>query len=172
MTSVIFRRIGRAFRIGATAMMLSVSILFIVLWARNFWRADVAWTPFFGGGHVVFASHEGQTEIVLEVPSRASRPVPLWQQADAWGIQTYAATPKSIAQILFAREKPYRYRQLPSGRGHEFNVIAPYWFLVPVTCLLAATPWVRWSTRFGLRTFLIITTIIALAIGAYATSKW
>jgi len=152
--------------------MLSVSILFIALWLRNFWRADVVWTPFFRGGHALFASHEGQTEFALQVPSAKSRPRRPWQQADAWGYQSYAATPKSVGQILFACEKPYRYRQLPNGSDHEFNVIAPYWFLVPVSCLLATTPWIHWSRRFGLRTFLIATTVIALAMGVYTTSKW
>jgi hypothetical protein len=41
----------------------------------------------------------------------------------------------------------------------------PYLFLVLLAATLAAVPWIRWSNRFSLRTLLIATTLIAVALG-------
>jgi hypothetical protein len=43
--------------------------------------------------------------------------------------------------------------------------IVPAWSAVPILAIIAALPWIPWSTRFGLRTLLIATTLIAIALG-------
>ena len=43
-------------------------------------------------------------------------------------------------------------------------LVMPHWFLVLVVATLSALPWFRW--RFSLRTLLIVTTLIAVALGA------
>jgi hypothetical protein len=171
MAGVFTPRVVRAIRIIASAMMLSIGGLFIVLWIRNFWRADVVWAPLPGGGHVLLASQDGQTELALNLPSKATGASRMSRQSSSgWGAQSYAATPKSVSQILLARAKPIRYRRMWNGR--ELNMIAPYWFLVPLTWLLAVAPWIQWSTRFSLRALLVATTLAAMALGIYVTSKW
>ena len=161
----------RAIRIAATAILLSIGGLFVLLWVRNFWRADVAWAPLPGGGHALFASQEGQTEVSLSLPSsRARFGTSPPNASPCWDAQSYMATPKSVWQILLARSKPFRYRRMWYGR--EFNMIVPYWFLVPLTCLLAAAPWIRWSKRFSLRALLIATTLVAITLAIWQTSKW
>jgi hypothetical protein len=170
MTAFVTPRFVGVIRIVATTMMLSIGGLFVVLWFRNLWRADVAWAPLPGSGHVLFASQDGQTEVALSLPSKTSKALRSGPTSPGWGAQSYAATPKSISQILFAQAKPFRYRRMWNSR--ELNMIAPYWFLVPLTWLLAVAPWVRWSTRFSLRALLVATTIAAMALGVSATSKW
>lgn len=49
--------------------------------------------------------------------------------------------------------------------GYEYVVILPYWFLVLSSATLVAAPWIRWPKRFGLRTLLIATAIIAVVLG-------
>jgi hypothetical protein len=49
---------------------------------------------------------------------------------------------------------------------NPFAVAIPFWFLVPLTGMLAAVPWVRIPWRFSLRTLLIAITLIAFALGA------
>jgi hypothetical protein len=56
--------------------------------------------------------------------------------------------------------------------GRELNIIAPYWFLVPLTWLLAVAPWTRWSTQFSLRALMIATTLIGIILAIWVTSKW
>lgn len=45
------------------------------------------------------------------------------------------------------------------------TVIVPHWFVIAICTTLAALPTIRWSTRFRLRTLLIITTLFAVALG-------
>lgn len=44
-------------------------------------------------------------------------------------------------------------------------MIAPYWLYILLVAGLAAAPWIHWTKRFRLRTMLIATTLIALALG-------
>jgi len=41
----------------------------------------------------------------------------------------------------------------------------PIWFLVVLTSALATLPWIRWTSRFTLRTLLIVTTLVAVVLG-------
>jgi hypothetical protein len=50
----------------------------------------------------------------------------------------------------------------PLGSG----IRIPFWILVPSSAALAFVPWLPWwSTRFSLRTLLIVTTLVAVALG-------
>jgi hypothetical protein len=54
----------------------------------------------------------------------------------------------------------------------EVSFVAfPHWFLVIISVALTAVPWLRWKRRFSLRTLLVATTVVALALGLiiYAT---
>jgi hypothetical protein len=165
----------RLLRTTASAVILGLSGLFVALWMRNFRRADVVWAPLPGQGHVVVASHQGQLELALYVPSSApagtpQRTVPRKPNSTRWGGDSYSVAWNHIGEILLPRAKPFRYRRL--WNSHEVNMIAPYWFLVPVIWMLAAAPWVRWSKRFSMRAMLIATTLVAIVLGIYVTSGW
>ncbi len=45
------------------------------------------------------------------------------------------------------------------------DVLAPSWFAVLLLVGVAATPWVRWSKSFSLRTLLVLATLSAVALG-------
>jgi hypothetical protein len=47
-----------------------------------------------------------------------------------------------------------------------WTVVLPYWFLLCIAIAMATVPWIRWSKRFGLRTLLIATTLVAVALGS------
>jgi hypothetical protein len=44
-------------------------------------------------------------------------------------------------------------------------VILPYWFLIVAAVATSAAPWIRHFKRFSLRTLLITTTLLAVALG-------
>lgn len=156
------RRILRWFRIAATAAILSASALMASLWLRNFWRADVVWAPLPGHGQLVIASLQGQMELAVYLSVSASSPL--------WGAKDYSVTWNHLSEVLFPRTVPLRFRRLRNSQG--VNLSAPYWFLVPVSWVFAAAPWIRWSTRFSLRAMLIATTLVAVALGIYVRSGW
>ncbi len=164
-------RVARTLRISASAAILLISALMLLLWMRNLWRSDVAWMPLPSGGHVVFASFQGQLEVGIRFPAAAAmRFGTSGRDSPPWGAESYSVTWNHLSEIFAPPVKPLRYRRL-SG-GSELNLMAPYWCLVPLSWLLAAAPWIRWSKRFSLRAFLIATTLIAGAMGVYVTSKW
>jgi hypothetical protein len=45
------------------------------------------------------------------------------------------------------------------------SVLIPFWLPVFLTGVFAATPWVKWSRRYSLRTLLIATTLVAVGLG-------
>jgi hypothetical protein len=59
-----------------------------------------------------------------------------------------------------------------TGWGEPFVVGIPYWFLVPFTMAVAALPWIgKLHWRFSLRTLLIATTLVAVALGIVILSS-
>ena len=48
---------------------------------------------------------------------------------------------------------------------HGFSLVVPYWLLVLVFGILAAVIWYKQTWRFSLRTLLIATTVVAVALG-------
>jgi hypothetical protein len=58
--------------------------------------------------------------------------------------------------------------QVSSWRLYLFDydkAWVPYWIPALVLGALSAAPWIRWSSRFSLRTLLIATTLVAAALG-------
>ncbi|HEX4415181.1 MAG TPA: hypothetical protein VH107_16230 [Lacipirellulaceae bacterium] len=153
----------------ATAALVVGSIVGAVSWCRNFWRADVVWAPLPFGGYVVLASQNGQLEIATYLPTSSTRSA--WPtKAAPWAFQSYAATGGNLFDVLLPRAKPVRFRRLPNS--YATNLIAPFWFLIPLCWLLAAGLWTRWSLRFSLRAMMIATSIVALVMAVYVSSKW
>jgi hypothetical protein len=55
----------------------------------------------------------------------------------------------------------FYFKRTPNGRRLDI----PYWFIVLLNAAIAAAPWLPWwSKRFSLRTLLIATTLIAVAL--------
>jgi hypothetical protein len=91
-------------------------------------------------------------------------------KAAPWDFQSYAATGGNFFDVLLPRAKPIRFRRFP--REFETNLMAPFWFLIPICWLLAAGLWTQWSLRFSLRAMLIATSIVALVMALFVSSKW
>jgi hypothetical protein len=52
-------------------------------------------------------------------------------------------------------------------RGGSKAILIPYWFLLVIGGTCTAVPWIRWSSRFSLRTLLIATTLVAVLLGMF-----
>jgi hypothetical protein len=63
-------------------------------------------------------------------------------------------------------EPPPRWRDGFTGFStFSRGVIIPYWAPIAFFASLGATPWVKWSKRFSLRTLVIATTLVAVMLG-------
>jgi hypothetical protein len=151
-------------------MLLVIAILLmLVLWARNFWRADVVWAPLPRQGYAVVASYRGQMELAIRLQSLSS-PAPVVPTTSRWGRGSYSVTWNSASEIVVPHAKPFRYRRLPYTK--EVNIIVPYWFLIPASWVLAAGLWIRWSVRFSLRALMVAMALVSIALAIYVTSGW
>src|SRR6185503_14580435 len=55
----------------------------------------------------------------------------------------------------------------PSG-ADEYDVFVPLWFLALIAGLVGVATWLQMPPRFSLRTLLIATTLVAVALGLVA----
>jgi hypothetical protein len=56
------------------------------------------------------------------------------------------------------------------GRFGYFNdagavILVPFWFLIGLALALSGAPWLKWSSRFSIRTLLIAMTLVAIVLG-------
>jgi hypothetical protein len=133
-------------RIAVTALNLTACVLLIALWVRSY-----RWHDSLGG------------------PVSATRVVMAWSIRGELYFQSYEHSPY-LWQVRRAplilpgiAHSPFRF-------GGEFELIAngfgiPHWFVVFATAALAAAPWITALRRFGLRTLLIATTLVAVVLG-------
>jgi hypothetical protein len=144
-------------RIAVTALSLTACVLLVALWVRSYWRNDA-----FTGGHFLYIGARAGKVGMLQ-----------WRPGDARRWRRIASTPISAddahSSLLFASPIESPPRKLLGFRWiihqNQREIEAPIWVPVLFAAILAVAPWVRWSSRFSLRTLLIATTLIAVGLG-------
>ena len=147
------RRYLRYLRIAFSVTCGIACVLLVVLWVRSYWVADTVRIPSLGP--IGVSSAHG---LLLVGGPRGD------MQPSGWGF--ISASTIEVTRDLFDFENAgFKYFRDRLGWVLQF----PHWFAVAILCTLAALPWIRW--RFSLRTLLIATTVVALALGLiiYAT---
>ena len=125
-----------------------VAVLLCLLWVRSYWRFDgVEYdyrTSSVDYGECVFGSFNGRL---------------------LFGY--YPITGESGFYWKLARkpeDAPADFFRTPFALTSNATT-APHWFVAILFAALAAAPWIPPSNRFSLRTLLIATTLVALALG-------
>jgi hypothetical protein len=122
-------------------------VLLIVLWVRSYGDStskEILVTP-----TCRFYLHSVQGTLALERWYRAFRGrefMPIYRKSDLLRLATNAG-------VYIQR----------SSTGTIESVSISYWLLILADIIVATAPWLRW--RFSLRTLLIATTLVALALG-------
>jgi hypothetical protein len=152
----ILRNLRIAFSVGCGILCL----LLIALWVRSYWWCDIAYaqvlhTPTLGG-----ISVEGRILCGLEQPGRSGTAI---------GIESISLQGQpSVVKEIPLQPTPLGFNAAPYSLGWVFEV--PHYFAVLMTAAIAALPWRRW--RFSLRSLLIGTTVVAVALGLiFAVSR-
>jgi hypothetical protein len=123
-----------------------VCVLLALLWARSFSTADEVYGQFPGVVDVMVKSYYGRLDIEIG-------------ECGKWPAWSHFSQPL----ILFNRPKTAI--EFP-GLTSFGTIRIPHWSLVATACVLVPLPWMRqlrW--RFGLRTLLIATTLVAVMLG-------
>jgi hypothetical protein len=126
----------RGLRIAWTVAFGLLCLLLIVLWVRSYWWLDFAYYQYSASNCFRAIFHEGQVLFLTEA---------------------------SPGQANDLTRGSIRHQGFDST---AWNVV-PFWIFPIIAGLLATAPWIRqWKWRFSLRTLLIVTTLVALALGA------
>jgi hypothetical protein len=156
-------RIIRWLRISASAVCLVVCGLMIALWVRSYWAWDGVRMTLIGvPGDFQCYSCRGRVELDFFKTTRRAR-------YTSWsGI--HGKPPDELYWELkdFGSVLGFKFRDFsnPVNGRIAKGAIVPHWSLILLSATLAAVPWLPWwSTRFSLRTMLIVTTLVAVVLG-------
>src|SRR5262245_38644037 len=161
----------RKLRIAWSVFWGLACVLLIVLWVRSYWRLDIldyksARTmtrviSFRGSVGFTFANFSSP----FSPEFRGSEFTTGTAQGSNVSYNDSAGNP--LPSFLGFK---LDWRSIPVAGTMMTTVVFPYWFPVYIAAGSAATPWLR--RRFSLRTLLIATTLVAVALGmAFWTSR-
>jgi hypothetical protein len=138
-------------RIAVTTLSLTVCILLIALWVRSHQHCEYFTHIRSGNRLMIFGSNLGAAYFLKKTfPNRFSPPLTL-----GWKYSVTAVNPPLSS---------YK-NDLPAG---ETLILVPYWLSIAAVAAAGCGPWIRWSSRFSLRTLLIATTLVAVSLGTLA----
>jgi len=137
-------------RIAVTALSLTACVLLIALWVRSYWRGDLVFRKV-SSGWLYANSAMGSVELGIPGPQDWSAPNDV-----QW-------TWKSIEINAFATHAGF-------SVTYYGGIVVPHWFLAFLATATASLPWIQLRCRFSLRTLLIATTLVAVAMGIIAVS--
>jgi hypothetical protein len=132
-------------RITVSAVFAILCVGLTCLWVRSHvWRSTLQGV--IGSQRLQFTSENGSLA-VLVFPNVQSRNFPR---------RDWTITSSNAGDNAF---RSWRVSMQPN----DVIAVLPWWFVVLVLVIAAATPWIRW--KYSLRTLLIATTLVAVALG-------
>jgi hypothetical protein len=145
----------RKLRIAWSVVWGIVCVLLIALWVRSYWWTQVGSSPLTVKWSMSYGSYPGVIGIGVRPQLSGDDSTPLTMDADDWWlVQQLRGSPAYSSRVF-------------GYFGYGGGVVAlPYWFAVFVSATFAGTPWLaRLEWRFSLRTILIVTSLVAVALG-------
>ena len=142
----------RRVRIAVSVFFAVLTVLLCVLWVRSYWTRDhFRW-------HVT-------TGRALSVSSRGGIVGVVTWTEDLDGVTSLVDSgPVAGSPPRRQMSNPLRFELLRSQEFGSLGVVVPYWFPIFITAVCVAIPWVLNTRRFSLRTLLIATTLVAVAL--------
>jgi hypothetical protein len=167
----------RKLRIAWSAAWGVVAVLLCVVWVGSYWRHDILRFPI--PGVPPLGSPKLKSRLIRQYDIRSHNGVVYWSASGigkGWQWKSYKITEGQVG-FMDGTGKPLKsyagfrfkiYSAATNTRPSRFVVSVPYYFLALAVSALAAAPWIhwiRWPRRFSLRTLLIATTLVAVALG-------
>jgi hypothetical protein len=144
-------------RIAVTALSLTACVLLIALWVRSYWRFDEV-EGRMANSNIFIKSVQGQLRF-----SAVSSPRP-----QHWSWRTQIIGSESYGLILtLPGGKTLSLRRVFSfsSSANRFVLWVPTWLPTLIFAAFAAAAWLTQLKRFSLRTLLIATTLVGVALG-------
>jgi hypothetical protein len=139
----------RNLRIAWSAACGIACIVFIALWVRTTYFCETIFGPVANSSSLVITSRQGGLGIGLTKSA-----APKW---------AYSPNPPEVVpHRTYVTLLGFGYSN-PANEGVFLRVLYP--ILIAGIITLSIVPWVHWTARFSLRTLLIATTLVAVALG-------
>jgi hypothetical protein len=155
------RRVIRYLRIAATVLSLTACVLVIALWVRGYWWADNAVSqPSTLLRQFGFISKRGRLTFIVSQRNPRAR-------AGVYFPKRWRIDSDSLSRTT-------RHTAVPPRRMWVYEVdkragrliVIPHWSTVLLFGTLASCLWLPWfKWRFSMRTLLIVTALVAVAMG-------
>jgi hypothetical protein len=131
-----YRKLRVAWSVGWGVLCL----LLIVLWVRSYWTVNILISPWMSVGS--FPARIGMEFKGFGDWDVYSLPTETWRELNPLGVDTLVSGGFVVL---------------------DNTIFVPYWFILILLAVLGAAPWL--PGRFSLRTLLIATTLVAVALG-------
>jgi hypothetical protein len=153
----------RKLRIAFSVVSAIVCLLLVLLWVRSYQFNEIA------GRQISKNRSVGVTSLLGRVR------IGTWKHpkhANSWWVNSERLT-NSVYEWAASRQGENAIGFGVISFQSNIELIMPCWFLVLLTATLAVIPCRHLANRFSLRTLLIATTLVAVALGAivFAASK-
>jgi hypothetical protein len=157
----------RYLRIAVSGLSLIGCLLLAVLWVRSYWRRTQSVGPL-GSNTIWIISGSGQMQIAIKAGLRMleghSSSGEIWSVVSPWvsderGIRRFANLSLGKSPT-FHLTGVFSFLREPTTD----TVWIPYWLPTYLLGGMALLPWMKWPPRFGLRTLLLATPIVAVLI--------
>jgi hypothetical protein len=134
-------------RIAVGALCLIACVLVMALWVRSYWKHDV-----------MFLDHSNRdTRLGSQYGTVYLYSHPPLVPKTGWRV-AFGTLPSPTRKPTFMFECQLR------AKDTRFRL--PHWYIAPLFAAAAFAPRFHWSRRFSLRTLLIATALVALAMGS------
>jgi hypothetical protein len=150
-------RFLRYLRIAFSATCLIACVLLIVLWVRSYQNFGGAWWDWATDSLTIHSAF-GHLVFVEEKENKPQFAFPHWQLG--------AGSKPMIDPVNAEKDILNYHKSMGFGWGDQWGqrfLMAPHWFVAVLMGAIGGLPWLPW--RFSLRTLLIATTLVAVALG-------
>ena len=154
-------RTTRGLRIAASAVCLLLCVVLCVLWVRSYWRYDY---PEGHVGEMRFRLRAASGNMRLDLGWWGTSPKWEWRSRIIEEGHSIGLNPGNSDRGINFETSFFNVSF--SKLTDRFFVWTPLWLPTSLAALLAAAPWIITSIQFSMRTLLIVTTLIAVLLGA------
>jgi hypothetical protein len=148
----------RYMRIAFSATCVIACVLLIALWVRSYFVEDVLALNV-SGQHWQIGTSRGGLGMHASMRTKILQP--------RWGYAFASLSP------YVGSDSNWAFKHWTDMSGSYVTVGFPDLFVLVIAATLATIPWIRWSSRFSLRTLLIATTLVAVVLGLIvAVLRW
>jgi hypothetical protein len=145
-------------RIAVTALSLTACALLVALWVRSYWYFDDP-EGHIGEMRMSFLSVSGKMR--LDLGWWGTSPKWEWHSKIIEENESIGINPGNNDRGINFQTSFFN---VSFSKGRRFFVWMPSWLPTVLFGILAIAPWLRW--HFSLRTLLIATTLVAVALAA------